>query len=106
MHTPHPPKNPAQLGAWIKGQLQLRGTNLAKLAEEHGLSRNAVARALHRPYPRAERIIGTALGVAPSDLWPDRYDEHGLPIRSAVHASGDTRSSVPPAREPRKGARG
>jgi Ner family transcriptional regulator len=81
MHTTHPPRQPAQLRAWIKYRLELSGTNLQQLAERNHLSRNAVRAALSRSYPRAEAIIAKALGMKPADIWPDRYDEYGLPLR-------------------------
>jgi Ner family transcriptional regulator len=85
MHTPQPPTKAAPLRAWIKYQLELRGTNLQKLAEEHGLSRNAVRAALRRSYPKGERIIAAALRMKPEQLWPDRYDVYGLPKRGQTH---------------------
>lgn len=95
MHTTHPPRDPAQLRAWIKFQLDLRGTNLQKLAEQHGLSRNAVRVALVRPYPRGERIIAAALGFKhPRTLWPGRYDEHGLPLRGGLHPAGGASATI------------
>ena len=91
MHTTHPPTNPAELRAWIKFQLELRGTNLQKLATENGLSRNAVRKALAQSSPRAEKIIATALRTKPELLWPDRYDEFGLSKRGQAHpANGST----------------
>lgn len=108
MHTTHPPKEAAQLRAWIKFQLELRGTNFKKLAERNGLSRNAVLNTLDRQYPRGERIIAAALSIEhPKALWPHRYDEHGLPIRKGLHpASGASSRILEPARRRTQGAGG
>jgi len=32
-----------------------------------------VKEALNRPYPKAERIIAAAIGIAPEVIWPERY---------------------------------
>jgi len=107
MHTDAPPKNPAQLRAWIKFQLELRGTNLSKLADDAGLSRNAVRHALHRVYPRGERIIARAIGLEPKAIWPDRYDEHGLSKRGQLHeAVSASRGSLSRGARRAQGARG
>jgi Ner family transcriptional regulator len=104
MHTnahTAPPSDPAQLRAWIRYQLALRGTNLQKLAEKRELSRNAVRAALVRHYPLAERIIAAALDMKPEQIWPDRYDEFGLPLRGQIRpASGRSskRNITPGAR--------
>ncbi|MGG9647282.1 helix-turn-helix domain-containing protein, partial [Escherichia coli] len=38
--------------------------------------------ALYKPSPRWEHEIATALGVKPSEIWPERYDEeHEIPLR-------------------------
>ncbi|ROD80150.1 hypothetical protein C4Z03_027390 [Klebsiella pneumoniae subsp. pneumoniae] len=31
--------------------------------------------ALDRRYPKGERIIASAIGVEPSEIWPSRYGE-------------------------------
>jgi len=33
------------------------------------------------PYPRFERIIAEHLGLTPQELFPERYDADGLPLR-------------------------
>ncbi|WP_338803422.1 helix-turn-helix transcriptional regulator [Xenorhabdus griffiniae] len=53
--------------------LRKRGTTLAKLSRESGLSSSTLANALSRPWPKGEYIIATALEVAPSEIWPSRY---------------------------------
>lgn len=53
--------------------LKKAGTNMSALSEKHGLSRGCLRNALYRSYPKAERIIAGAIGVAPADIWPSRY---------------------------------
>jgi Ner family transcriptional regulator len=62
---------------WIRYQLALRGYSLARLAREHGVSRQQPQAALAKPYPKWERIIAETLGLEPNALWPERYDHSG-----------------------------
>lgn len=57
----------------ITAALKKAGTNLSKLSEVRGYSRNNLRNALYRPYPKAEKIIADALGLEPKDIWPSRY---------------------------------
>ncbi|MCP1726254.1 Ner family transcriptional regulator [Natronospira proteinivora] len=66
---------------WIKQQLRRRGSSLAQVAREHGVSRDAPILALRKPYPRMERAIAEALDLAPEAIWPERYDANGRPNR-------------------------
>lgn len=55
---------------------------LAALGRKHKTSRQVVSTALYKPSPRWEHEIATALGVKPSEIWPERYDEeHEIPLR-------------------------
>jgi len=42
---------------------------------------NALGEAARRPFPKAEKIIADALGLAPKAIWPTRYDDNGIPNR-------------------------
>lgn len=35
--------------------------------------------ALHRPWPKAERIIAEFIGVSAREIWPSRYHHDGAP---------------------------
>jgi len=81
-HIPkHILDDPQQRREWIKQNLRQRGSSLAQVARDHGVSRDAATLALKKPYPRMERAIAQALGLAPQQLWPERYDENGQPNR-------------------------
>ncbi|WP_270802938.1 helix-turn-helix domain-containing protein [Aeromonas sp. QDB54] len=69
---------------WIKYQLKIRGLSLADIAREHNISRQAVSTALCRPNPRWEHEIASALDMLPFELWPERYDNLGIPLREVV----------------------
>lgn len=53
--------------------LRKKSTSLAALSRAAGLSSSTLANALVRPWPKGEFLIAEALGVHPSDIWPERY---------------------------------
>ncbi|WP_024608506.1 helix-turn-helix domain-containing protein [Pseudoalteromonas sp. TAB23] len=67
------PEDTEKRREWIKYQLKIRGISIAKLAREHDVSRQALSTALVRSNPRWEYVISNALGKAPNDIWPERY---------------------------------
>ncbi len=67
---------------WIKFQLRVQGSSLSAIARELGVTRHAPRLALVKPYPKMERVIAEKLGIAPQELWPERYDENGHPNRT------------------------
>lgn len=79
--------DPKKRTAWVLYQLKLQGKNLASLAREAGVKKQQTAKAMYAPYPRMEKVIADALGVAPKALFPERYNEDGLPNRQRGKAS-------------------
>ncbi|ATG15901.1 MULTISPECIES: helix-turn-helix domain-containing protein [Providencia] len=57
----------------IIAALRKRGTTLAAISREAGLSSSTLANALSRPWPKGEWIIANFLGIHPSEIWPSRY---------------------------------
>lgn len=53
--------------------LHKRGWSIAALARAHDLGESTVRSALDKPYPKSERLIAEAIGVAPEAIWPKRY---------------------------------
>ena len=53
--------------------LRKKGTTLAAVSRKAGLSSSTLANALTRRWPKGERLIAEALGVAPEQIWPSRY---------------------------------
>ncbi|HAU8267628.1 TPA: transcriptional regulator, partial [Kluyvera intermedia] len=53
--------------------LRKKGTSLAALSRDSGLSSSTLANALTKPWPKGEYLIAEALGVHPSVIWPTRY---------------------------------
>ncbi len=51
---------------------------------------DACSQALHRPYPKVERIVAEAIGVSPWVIWPSRYPENSKARRvTPDRVSGD-----------------
>jgi Ner family transcriptional regulator len=44
-----------------------------QLSIAHGLRPATLGDAVYRSWPKGERIIADAIGVAPSVIWPSRY---------------------------------
>lgn len=63
----------------IVAAIRKTGTSLQRISREHGLCNAAVGQALHRPYPKSERIIAERLGIEPQVIWPSRYNLDGTP---------------------------
>lgn len=55
------------------------GTSLRQLSLEHEYHPRSLARALSRPWPRAEKLIAARLGLRPHAIWPTRYRADGTP---------------------------
>lgn len=69
--------HPADLIAALKK----RQLSLKQLSRDNGYSPDVLKVALRRPYPKAERIIATALQLAPETIWPSRYNANGISNR-------------------------
>lgn len=57
----------------IIASLRKKGTSLAGLSREAGLSSSTLANAMFRPWPKGEWLIAEALSVHPAEIWPSRY---------------------------------
>lgn len=57
----------------IVAALHKRGVTMRGLSENAGLKPDTLKNALHRSYPKGERIIADALGMEPATIWPSRY---------------------------------
>ena len=75
------PTDPDQRWEWVKYQLRVRGSSLALVAQSLGISRQSVINTKRVRYPRVERAIARKLGMAPRDIWPDRWHPDGAPVR-------------------------
>jgi Ner family transcriptional regulator len=57
----------------IIAALRKKGTSLAAVSRESGLSSSTLANALSRPWAKGEMLISKAIGVPAEDIWPSRY---------------------------------
>jgi Ner family transcriptional regulator len=74
----------------VLASLKKRGTSLAALSVTNGYHPTAAGKALKRPWPALEALIANAVGMAPQQLWPSRYDADGKP-RGRTRASSHGR---------------
>ncbi|GKX57483.1 transcriptional regulator [Leminorella grimontii] len=61
----------------IVAGLKKKGTTLAAVSRQAGLASSTLANALNRHWPKGERLIAEALGIAPEQIWPSRYRKPG-----------------------------
>ncbi|RUT66527.1 transcriptional regulator [Morganella morganii] len=57
----------------IIAALKKRGTTLTAVSRQSGFSSSTLANTLIRPWPKGEWLIGEALDIHPSKIWPSRY---------------------------------
>lgn len=67
------PKNPAERRAWVVYQLRIRGNSIRRLAEDTGVSQQAMSAALMAPSARLEGVLAEAIGLSVRALFPERY---------------------------------
>lgn len=71
----------------IRAQMLTKGYTLARLADELGVSQQAVSDVRHRPNARIQAAIAELLGVSPASLFPDRYTSDGdMPINQVMRS--------------------
>ena len=59
----------------ILAELRKKGWSLRSLAKAGNVSHNTLKSALDKPYPKMERLIANAIGVAPEIIWAGRNAE-------------------------------
>ena len=57
----------------IIAALKMRVTSLTAVSRNAGLASSTLTNALNRRWPKGERLIAEALGIAPEQIWPSRY---------------------------------
>jgi Ner family transcriptional regulator len=67
----------------VLAALKKRGHSLAGISVANGYHPTAAGKALRQPWPALERLIATAIGLTPQDIWPSRYDHEGAPRRNS-----------------------
>lgn len=66
--------------------LKKKGTTLAELSRQSGLSSSTLSNTLVRPWTKGESIIAQRLGLTPDKIWPSRYidRETKQPIKRTI----------------------
>lgn len=59
----------------ILAELRKAGWSLRSLAQAGNVSYNTLKSALDKPYPKMERLLANAIGVAPEVIWAGRFAE-------------------------------
>lgn len=90
----------------VVASVRKAGQSLRRLSISNGYHAQSLQLALRKPWPRAERIIAAAIGVAPQSIWPTRYrvdgapksgrNERGIGRAKGKHSTGTTRGNVYP----------
>ena len=73
----------------IKAEINRRGETLRSLEDRFDLSPNTLSVSLLKRFPRGDEVIAAFLQIPLYQLWPDRYDEDGFPIRQLRCKDGD-----------------
>lgn len=73
---------------WSKAKIRYavheRGLTFKGIALKHGYrSVDAISQCLHRPYPKAQRILAEAIEERPENIWPSRYQGKYKPASNA-----------------------
>lgn len=72
--------HPADIHALIRK----KGGTFTSIAKEYNLQRSTPRHALYRPCYAGEQAVAAFLGMKPRELWPDRYDDDGLPLHPRI----------------------
>lgn len=88
MSVVQPPKKTAHdwHRADVVAALHKKGWSMRKLSLAHGLAAGTLKTALDVPYPKAERIIASAIELEPEDIWPERYAKRNFtPVLAPIN---------------------
>lgn len=64
----------------VLAAMHSEGLTLRGLAAQHGIEVQAIGCVQFRPSPLSQTRIADALGVAPQQIWPSRYEADGRPL--------------------------
>jgi len=82
------PKKPAPQEDWHPAytvyRLRLKGLSLRRLARLNGYAQGSATLVMRVAWPKMERLVAGAIGVAPQEIWPSRYNDDGTP-KSGLH---------------------
>lgn len=64
----------------IVAAVKKSGTNLRQLALSSGFGESTLRAALHKPHPRAQRLIAETIGKPLHEIWPQWFDVNSARI--------------------------
>ena len=82
----------------IVAAVKKAGSNLRQLSLRHGFAASTFRAALHRPHPRANRLIAEFIGVGVHEIWPHWFTSSG--IRKPGISMKASRPHPAPSHEP------
>lgn len=68
----------------IPAAVQKRGRDLASIARASGIAPRTASKALQEPCYTGEKVIADFLGTPAHVIWPNRYDEAGVPLHPRI----------------------
>lgn len=71
----------------IKSAVYATGVSLRALSRRAGAKSNVCGQALHLSNQWGEKLIASAIGVAPQEIWPSRYQRPRPPYSPHVRGS-------------------
>lgn len=72
-----PPADRKFRAHWVVYRLHIAASSLRKIAEEEGVTVQAVSDALRNPSSHLEDVIAGKLGLTARQLFPERFDADG-----------------------------
>lgn len=63
----------------IQAALKKAGWSFARLSRANDYAVGCANNATRTPWPKMERLIAEAIGLAPQQIWPSRYNDNGTP---------------------------
>lgn len=57
----------------IKAAVTKVGKTMSQLSRDNNLNPKTLSNVFYRHWPKGEKIVATAIGKKPSDIWPSRY---------------------------------
>lgn len=78
----------------VVAALRKAGWSLRRLAKHHGYaSPTQLTAVMQRSWPKGQRLIAEAIGVAPETIWPTRYQEKPTPGRPRKSDNQETKAA-------------
>ncbi|MDV7341010.1 helix-turn-helix domain-containing protein [Terasakiella sp. A23] len=65
----------------IKAKIRMTGWTMVGLSRHWGFHWTAINTCLRNPWPTVEAKIAKLIKMEPQEIWPDRYDQDGNPLK-------------------------